>query len=202
MIISILIIGTILILSSTFIITVIVSKIDNTISKLSEDIENFHVKTSLFTQLTSKQLTENVMEELCAFQTNFYEHIREDDLAKIFSENVLKHCSRSAGQWASASMSNNLQDLEDRTKIRIDAIIADNTMSMLEKRRQIEGIGNENTIIATKKFNIYKRKIQLKRKEIFQKSKRRRLWYNIFVWLQILGLITLAFGNVLEKLNK
>ena len=203
MTISILIFGTVLIIFATFIITVLVSKIDNTILKLSEDIEEFNLKTSLFTQLTTKQLTENVLEELFAFQTNFCDSINEKELSEIFSNKVLEHNARCAFQWASASLNdrNTIQDLERQTKERTHSIIGDKTLSSLEKRKLLDEICNENTIIATRKFMAYRDKIQLTRKEVSHKSKQRRRWYNLFIWLQILGLIILAFGNILEKLN-
>lgn len=203
MIISIIIFGTVLIILATFIITVLVSKIDNTISKLSEYIEEFHIKTSLFTQLNTKQLTENVLEELYAFQTNFCDSINEKELSNIFSKKVLEHNTRCALQWAAASLSDRetIRELERQTQERTNSIIGDRTLTAVEKRKQIDEICNTNSIIATRHFEAYRDKIQLTRKEVSYKTKQRRRWYNLFVWLQILGLLILAFGNLLEKLN-
>lgn len=197
------IIGFLLILFATFVATVQLPKISGKIDKIDSRISNFkdsRIMTTLCTLSYGEQFTRRRIE---LFEANeIVARGNNESAVADLRKRALDQTIELAKQWAvllsGDQKEQNTKDIENQ----INDIVTDNNKSLSVQIDEVEKVwriqqkeASERVAKAHENWH----SIELTKSKI---EDAKQIWNSVFIWCQILGLITLSLAEILDKFVK
>jgi len=198
--------GSTAIIAATIIFSVIIQNIDNKLNSISENISR-HKIDSIYFKLSKASFEDQFLER----RINLLErNNRIIDKAELTTRielenqiNELEHqildttkiiiINQAGSLRESGSNISEMKSLEQK----LDSIIIDPDMSINIKIKKLEPIREKTGDLLDIRFQKYQSELKKLRKEEKDHKERKLFWNSFFIWLQVLGLIALSFGELL-----
>jgi hypothetical protein len=197
------IIGFLLVVSATFIATVVVPKLDKEISAIDDEILSFkdsRIMTTLAMLSYGEQFTRRRIE---LFEANQFILLKNDKkAAEEIRKRALNQTIDLAKQWAYLHGGRDAESLREKTEEKIKVILDDNSLDVSNKLDAVEKIWKENQVVASERIAQAHKEWHDNEDKMKQLMSNSKWWTRLFAWLQILGLILFSGAEVFDKLIK
>ena len=195
------IVGSLLLIVATGLVTIKIPSIDKTISNLEEKISKFKDSRIITSQCTLAYGKDFVKRRIELFERNqIVLHNGDEKLIQELGVRALDDTIKLATQWASLLAEDKAEEFTATTKQKVTKIVNNETMPLTEKIDAVEVVWKENMDLASTRLeslhgewraNEAAKKVLVNKKENWRKG---------FILAQIFGLILLAAGETIEKI--
>ncbi len=198
--------GSLAIIFATLILTVKIYNIDNELSDINEKIISHKNNALLSMQFLSTINDKFTQRRLDLFERNNFilNHKTSSPLMHQIEERIFETTKIIIKKW-----DNSLKEISEgeedwgKLEIELNKIVNDGVINFEDKLQKLENIRHEKAKLFKSRSENYQKLLKNYRSDEIMIKHKKIFWNTWFIWLQVLGLISLSISEILDsKENK